>query len=160
MRLTKSKRILTCAAIAGSTAFAVALPAGTAWAKPLASTTCKTFSGSSVTGKDVITISGCADTVDTGGGTGTGVQTTSTLDIKWHNAKTSNVSFKSTYTTSAASLKTCPKDGTLKPVALVTETGTVKSGTLFVKSVFSSKQCVYFNSKRQVFQKGVAPFKI
>ncbi len=91
MRRHAPIRLLVCAAMAGSAAFAaVALPGAIAAATPL-TVTCTGLTGNATSQH----ISGCSGSgVTTGEATATGVQTTSTKTVKWSNGKTSVLSYK------------------------------------------------------------------
>jgi hypothetical protein len=80
MRIHHPVRLVACAAIAGSAAFAVVVPGGTAFAttKP-AKVVCTSLTGT----ESNETLSGCSDTAVTGG---TGTETVSTSTIDWTGA--------------------------------------------------------------------------
>jgi hypothetical protein len=151
MRLTNSMRLLTCAAIAGSVAFAVAIPAGSASArvpKPPKQISCSSDTGTSASGSDVVTLGGCAGNKNVLSG-GTGTQSASTLDIVWTSTtkkpKQTNINYSSTYTTLNPHGCATTYMGT-GYTATATETGSVTSGKIGAGYAFSSLECVYYGT--------------
>jgi hypothetical protein len=122
IRMHRSVRLTLCAAIAGSAALAVAVPGSAAFAKTAkpVKVVCTSLNGSASSE----TLSGCSDTVTTGG---TGVENVSSSTITWSTGLTS-ITSTTNKEKSGKSDKCTPPAGDTNVVE-VAASGTVTGGT-------------------------------
>ncbi len=143
MRRHAPIRLLVCAAMAGSAAFAaVAIPGAVSGAPPL-SLSCTTLTGNAVSQ----TVSGCTGTGATAANAGTppahGVQVTSTKTVTWSNHKTTKI----TYTYGNVTPNVCPTVALYTKYLEITEKAgsKVSGGTAagLIGGAVSGKVCIY-----------------